>query len=262
MTGFFRIYQQIVIANISRTLAHRVDFLNSLVSSVMWGIFSVIAILSLTNQSGQVMGWTRVELVLLSFTYAVIVGTFHMLFSRNFTTAGTIIHYGELDRYLLKPVNSLFLLISSELNLAQLGRMVLSAIAGIWIIWQYSLPVTVWSVILFLLLISMGVLVLVTLHIFFIVLLLYQSSLSNIMEVGALLTSSARYPMDSLRLTPIYVSLLFLPMMAGVNIPTRALVGKASAEEVVLFCIGTIGMFLFSVWAWQRSLARYTGASG
>lgn len=262
MKQFVKFYRQLLIANVSRTLAHRVDFLNSIFSTILWGAFSILAIFVITAKSTQVAGWTKGEVILLALTYAIIVGFFHLFFSRNFPTAATLIHHGELDGLLLKPMNSLFLLIAGELNYAQIIRSVIT----VFLIWKtvlyYDLHVTFVSIILFCLLTIAGVAILVAIHILFTTLLLYHSYLSNIMEFGSLLVSASRYPMDSLRYVPIYASLVFLPVMAAVNIPTKALIGKASTQDMIIFSLGSGALLWFSLWIWKKSLSHYTGASG
>ena len=113
MKRFLKLYRQLLIANLGRTLAHRVDFWNSLFASLLWGGFSIAAIYTITSKSTIVAGWTKGEVVLLALTYAIIVGIFHTFFSRNFPTAATIIHRGELDGLLLKPGYGLILLSGS-----------------------------------------------------------------------------------------------------------------------------------------------------
>ncbi|MEP7166777.1 MAG: ABC-2 family transporter protein [Candidatus Woesebacteria bacterium] len=262
MKRFFRFYQQLCIANVGRTLANRMDFLHSVFSSLLWSGFSIVAIFAITQHSVQVAGWSQGEILLLALTYSIIVGWFHIFFSRNFPTAANVIHYGELDRLLIKPISSLLLLIGSEINFAATVRPILS-IGFIWfVIVHYHLPVTVFSVIAFFLLSFVGLAILVSIHIVFTTILLYHSNLSNIMDFGALMVSASRYPIDSLRYAPTIAVLLFLPVMAAVNIPTKVLIEKASTQDVFLF-VGTAVVFLsFSLWWWRHSLVRYTGASG
>jgi ABC-2 type transport system permease protein len=262
MNQFIRFYKQLFIANVGRTLANRTDFIHSAISGLLWGGFSIVVIFVITAQSSSVAGWSRGEIILLALTYAIIVGWFHIFFSRNFPTAATVIHYGELDRLLSKPMNSLFLLICSEINFAAMLRPVLT-VGLIWyaIVW-YQLQVTLVSVITFFLLSFVGLAVLVAIHIIFTTILLYHSNLSNIMDFGALMISSSRYPMDSLRYAPMVATVLFLPVMAAVNIPTKALIGKASALEIALFVGLAILSLTFSLWWWKHSLVKYTGASG
>ncbi len=261
MKRYLKFYRQLFIANIGRTLANRVDFINAVLSSLLWSGFSIVAIFAITQHSVSVAGWSKPEIILLALTYSIIVGWFHIFFSRNFPTAANVIHYGELDRLLIKPISSLLLLIGSEINFAAMVRPILT-VGLIWfVIVQYQLPVTVLSILAFFLLSFAGLAILVGIHIIFTTILLYHSNLSNIMDFGSLMVSASRYPMDTLSYAPRIAVLLFLPVMAAVNIPTKVLIGKASLLDVSIFVGFALILLSVSLWWWKRSLVSYTGAS-
>src|SRR3989344_7547774 len=109
MKRYFRIYKQLCIISLSELLAYRGNFLNSLISSLVWGAFSIVSILLLTAKTKSVFGWTREEIILLTCSYSMLIGIFHLVFSRNFEYFSRIMDLGQLDTFLLKPLDSQFL---------------------------------------------------------------------------------------------------------------------------------------------------------
>src|SRR3972149_8688112 len=84
MGKYVRIYRDLLRLNLSSLVAYRSNFVNSVVSSTAWGVFSLVSIVLLTYRVQSVFGWTREEILLLTGVYSVVIGVFHTLFSRNF----------------------------------------------------------------------------------------------------------------------------------------------------------------------------------
>jgi ABC-type uncharacterized transport system permease subunit len=56
-------------------MAYRANFINSVISSLGWGIFSVIFMLLLTNKTSSIYQWSRDEILLLTGFYNILGGT-------------------------------------------------------------------------------------------------------------------------------------------------------------------------------------------
>src|SRR5258708_17314533 len=127
MKRYLAIYHCLLTLNYHRALIHKADFYNGLFSSIIWGIFSILATYVLTSRSSSVFGWSRAELFVLIGVFNILVGSiFRMFFSRNFDRFAHVIQYGELDGLLLKPLNPQFALSFWYISYHSLVRLVLS----------------------------------------------------------------------------------------------------------------------------------------
>src|SRR6185312_3229309 len=99
------------------------NFINSTISSVGWGIISIISMYILTAKTSSIYGWNRNELLLLAGVYSVSIGIFHTIFSRNFDRFSKVIHLGDLDSILLKPIDSQFSLSFTLFNYMSITRL-------------------------------------------------------------------------------------------------------------------------------------------
>src|SRR3989344_7678647 len=128
MNHYLHIYKTLLKINLVALLTYRGNFVSSVFSSILWATFGLFLISLLTLRVPMVYGWNREELFMLMLGYNIIVGVFHSLFSRNFERFSQIIHYGELDTLLLKPIDSQFLLSFWLFNYASLSRIVIGIV--------------------------------------------------------------------------------------------------------------------------------------
>ncbi|MBP9700607.1 ABC-2 family transporter protein [Candidatus Woesebacteria bacterium] len=262
MKRIARIYRQLFKANWSKTLVYRMDFLNSVISGFLWGGFSIITITLLTSNVSQVAGWKSGEIQMLNAAYWVLAGVFHLFFTKNFSAAARMLHYGEIDSLALKPINTLFLLTTSEISYASTIRMSAGIIFLFWLADRQGITLSPDRWALFFLTGIAGIAILYAVHVFLISLLLWRSYLSNLVELGSLYMSTARNPVDLLRYVPTALSPIFFVALITVSIPTQFLLGKGTLLRGV-FLIATAGVLLFiSTRLWNYSLKKYTGASG
>lgn len=262
MKHYLTLYWRLVTLNVKHTLTYRGDFFSSVFSSMMWGIFSVLSVVLLSSKVPAVAGWDRGSMLLLATSYGIIVGIFHVIGTRNFRTMSMIIHKGELDGYLLKPVDSLWLLTSSSINLGNAVRFVASILFSAWLIHHFQMSVTILSVLGFILTTIVSVILLYSMFSLAGTLLIWYTNLSNIIEFVATTVGTARYPSDVLKSTSLPLRFFFLPFLLIVNIPVKILLGRTGWGEVALFVIATLILFVLSRLFWKFALRFYTSASG
>lgn len=262
MKRIISIYRQLFRANWERTLVYRMDFINHVISGILWGGFSILSITLLTANVSQVAGWTSGEIQMLNAAYWVLVGIFHVFFTKNFASAARVLHYGEIDSLALKPINTLFLLTTSEIAYASFVRLGAGLFFLHWLAQHQGLELTVSNWILFFALGIAGLMILYSVHVFLISLLLWRSYLSNLVELGSLYMSTSRNPVDLLRYVPSVISPIFFVALITISIPTQFLIGKGSLERGGLLVATAVVLLFLSTHCWKWSLKHYTGASG
>src|SRR5574341_269965 len=125
MKSYLGLYKTLLHLNAENLLASRANFTTNVISSVSWGLFSIFSIMLITGQANAIFGWRREEILLLTAIYSILIGVFHMLFSKNFERFSNLIYYGQLDGLLVKPVDSQFLVSFWLVNYTSIFRIVL-----------------------------------------------------------------------------------------------------------------------------------------
>lgn len=263
MIRYYKIYKKLLELNFLTLLAYRSNFINSMISSLGWGAFSFFSMYLLTLKVNSIYGWSRYELLLLAAVYNIVIGTFHIFFSRNFERFSTVIHYGLLDGILLKPVDSQFLLSFWLFNYTGVFRVLLGIGFTFYILQslikiQFTFVALVW----FLILMIVGIVTLYSVWFIISTIIIWHTRLSNLVALLYQLNNLTRYPHEFFKGVHVSVFLIVFPLTLVVAVPIRTFLFKSSVIEIgQLFFVSVILLFVSRVF-WRFALRFYTSASG
>lgn len=262
MRYYLKVYLAHIKINFSQLSAFRGNFINSVISSSAWGIFSVLSIIVLTSRADSVYGWTRQEIILLTGVYSLLLGVFHTLFTRNFEKFSEIIHYGKFDLMLTKPIDSQFLMTCQKIGFTSLSRVVIGIFVIVYIAGTYSLTVNIQTIVLFTFFMLLGLILLYTVWLLVLTITIKYTKLSNLPEFMFSLTSVGRYPQEILKEGFYSLFLLFFPLTLIVNIPVKLMVNKQIHNDLFITIATTLLLVYLSRIVWQYALRSYTSAGG
>lgn len=260
MKKYLRIYKTLLLLNLSTLIAYRANFVNSLISSLAWGSFSIISVLLLTAKNSTVYGWSKEELLILIGAYNIFVGIFHLLFSRNFDRFSTLIHYGQLDSILVKPLNSQFLLSLWFFNYTSLFRVLLGIFFTAYMLIQIHAVVSLTALIGFFIFGIFGILSLYSVWFIIVTITIWFTRLSNLIELLYSINGMTRFPQEMFRGLKIGFFFL-LPITLVITTPTKILLNKLSVVDLLLLFIFSLVLFYLSRKFWNFALRFYTSAS-
>jgi ABC-2 type transport system permease protein len=157
MKRYIRLYVALLQLNFHALLSYRANLVNSAIASIGWGIISIVSMYILTAKNSSIYGWNRNELLLLTGVYSVSIGIFHTIFSRNFDRFSRVIHDGDLDGMLLKPVDSQFSLSFTLFNFMSVTRLLIGLSFTIYILFLLHVQLTIMSLLGFIFFLLLGV---------------------------------------------------------------------------------------------------------
>ncbi len=247
--------------NLSRLLAYRGNFINSLISSIVWGVFSFIFIFLLTSKSSVMFGWKREELILLMGLYNIVIGgVFHMFFSRNFDKFALTIHFGQLDQILLKPIDSQFLLSSLNIGFTQISRIILGIGVAVYMINVLHLHVTIFHAVAFIALSVIGLILLYSIWFLVLTLTVWFTRLSNLVQLLYHLNDLTRFPPQMFSSIKNYIFFV-IPFTFVLVTPAKAILQNLTLIEVGELFVLSFLLFYLSRLFWKFALRYYTSAS-
>lgn len=263
MKRYFKIYLMLIRLNYNRALTHRADFFSGLFGSLAWSIFSVIAIYILSARASSVYGWSRQELFILIGVFNILVGgIFRTFFARNFNTFPQLMRYGELDGFLLKPMDTQFAISTQRISMYGGVRILLALIYTFFIIFNAHIAITFFSVISFLLLSVFGLIIMYAVWFLVLTLTVWLPDIYNLEEILYSTDSLSRYPPQILSAMKIFVFYIFFPFTLVVSTPTKALLHKLTTFDIMLLVGFACGLLFLSRRFWKFALRYYTSASG
>lgn len=261
MLRYFRVYKKLLLLNYSALFAYRVNFINSMISSVVWGGMSIGLMSILAYGSSSVYGWKYNELLLMIAVYNIIVGVFHTLFSRNFERFSAIVDNGELDSLLIKPLDAQYLVSFWFINYTSLFRIILGTIFSFYLIQQMHITITFMSILLFLTLMIFSITFLYAIWFTIITLTIWFTNLSNLVGFLYEVNGTTRFPAEMFKELG-GIALIFVPLAFAINTPTEIILQKYTSYEVLIVFMCAISLLLFCRWFWKFALRHYSSAGG
>ena len=261
MKRYLRVYIKLIYLNAAALIVYPANFYNSLLASLGWGFFSLYSVVLLTAQTKGAFGWSREEILLLNGVYGIIIGIFHTVFSRNFGRFSKVVHQGQLDSVLMKPIDSQYLLSFWEFSWVSISRVFMAL--GYVVIVSRSLAIQTKPVDVFLLLVVglCGILLLYSMWYMVITLTIWFTRLSNLVELMFNITGIARYPRSMFAQSAGFAFWFLFPLLLIINIPTKVYLRRIDLGEILLLISIAILFFLGSRVFWKFALRHYTSAS-
>ncbi len=258
MRQYLAVYKVLMKLNFSALTAYRANLLNNSLSAIAWGGFQIITILILTSKVPSIFGWSRVELIILTACFNIFIGIYHTLFSRNFERFSQIVHFGQLDPILVKPIDSQFLSTMWLVNFSGLLRLIIAIPVLVFVIYKYGIEINVLNILGFLSLLPFSLIILYSVWLLVITLTIWFTRLSNLVELLYSANAFSRFPkemFDNLKNIIIY---LVMPLTLVVSTPTKILLNKPFLGDLILLFILTFLLFIISRSFWKFALKYYS----
>lgn len=262
MKRYLLVYSLLLKLNLSSLLAYRANLINSAIATIGWGIVSIITMYLLTFRTSSVYGWSPQELILASGVYSILIGVFHMFFSRNFEQFSRTIHLGQLDSILLKPLDTQFTMSMWTFRFTNGFRILFGVIFVGFMMHITHLSLSFMQTILFIILFCSSLMLLYAIWFIVSTITVWFTNLSNVIDFLYTVSNLGRYPPEMIEHTKNIFIYIFLPLSLIATVPTKILLQKLSITEgLILFFCATI-LFYISRKFWQFALRFYTSASG
>lgn len=253
MYRYIKIYIKLLQLSLSSKNAFRMCTLNNFISGFVWATVTLLTTLLVTSKTRSLYGWHPNELLLLTGTYTLMWGVFNVLFSKNFNDIPHILDLGKLDIFLLKPINSQFLLSVNRINYMAFVRIIIGTI--ILYITSSKMHLMLNSELLgtYSMLLVCGVLIMYASWFIVSTLLIWHDRLSNLLSLMYNITSMANRPTEMYLKISTYI-IYMLPIVLIATIPTRYLLHKTTNNEIIMFILLTVIIVSVSIWFWKIAL--------
>lgn len=261
MKRYIRIYRQLIALNLSSLFTYRVNLVNDVMASIGWGCMSLLTVIILTARVQGAYGWTREELMLFNGIYGMVIGVFHMFISINMGRLSRVIHMGELDSILVKPIDSQFAVSLWQINFSTIFRILIATAFSVWVIQTLHIVVTPLAFLTFLFVSIASLMLLYSLWFIILTNLVWFSNLSNLVLFMYSFESMARFPKEMLFQLSGVLFITVFPLALVINTPARILIGKMSVTDSLLLLVLAGGFWLGARAYWKFALRHYTSAS-
>jgi ABC-2 type transport system permease protein len=251
---------------LSTELAFRANFIVKMSVEILWlAILLVFSRTLFAGNSQRIAGWTQPEYFFFVGCYFALEGLVETLFLENCGEFTELVRSGDLDLYLLRPIDEQFMISCRRLDWSTAPNVLMGAAVMGWAL--YDNPDWHWDSLRAL---AFVIVFVCTLGIAYSFLLVLTSSAvwlvrnQSLMEMWWLVTSLMRYPKEIYRGWAEPIAKFFtyvLPIMLVVNMPAQTMVKALDWRYVGLTVLATAAVLAASRWVFLRALRSYRSAS-
>jgi ABC-2 type transport system permease protein len=266
LSRYFRVYVALARYGLARELAFRGNFLLKLFVEVLWLAIVLAFYETIFTKTSVVATWTRTEYMFFVGCYFTLLALIEGLFLSNCSEFAELVRTGDLDFYLLKPIDEQFLVTCRDIDWSCAGNvgmgMVVMVAALLQLQWQFHAGLALAFAALFL----CGLAIAYSLLVLLMSVSVWMKRNQSLYELWWLFTSLARYPKEIFAgrfAGPLGRFFTWvIPVLVVVNVPAGVMIRKLEDPLLVAFTVPVAGIMLVgSRWFFRFALRRYRSAS-
>jgi ABC-2 type transport system permease protein len=251
---------------LARELAFRGNFLIKVLVEVLWLGILLVFYRTVFVYTRVVADWSEPEYLFFVGCFFALSGMIEALFLENCSAFGELVRTGDLDFYLLKPIDEQFLVTCRNIDWSTVPNVLMGAgIMGIALHqlgWVFD-PV---RLVTFLVMFGCGTAMAYSFLLFLTSASIWMVRNQSLYELWWLFTSLVRYPREIFTrswASPLGIFFTFvIPILLVVNVPARIMVKKVFDLRFMAFMLVTTVVLVYaSRRFFQYALRRYRSAS-
>jgi ABC-2 type transport system permease protein len=239
----------------------RWNFVIRVCTEIVWLGLYVVFVEVLFSHINILAGWTKYEMLLLFGTSHVVSQTFEGLFFVNCIELPESIRTGNMDFFLIKPINSQFLISTRFIDLGAITNIFIGFVLVGYSWMHLSYPLTIPNLLIYLILILNGMLIYYSIMFMLMTISFWTIRGEGMISVYFQSTNFARQPAEIYRgMLKLFLTFVF-PMLVIVNFPVKAILHSLSGWMVGYGLIAGLVLLYASHKFWSYAVKDYRSAS-
>lgn len=263
MKKYFKIYLQLVNFSIKQMIEYRANLLIRSSFVPIWGLAMFGVVWVMFNHTNTLGGWNFQEMVVLYLIAQIYFGVVYYSFFeggfRHLMISG--VRLGEFDFHLTKPVNTMFLAMFSRPEISSVITVLITIPILIWYLFYTQIQITFINALLALVATIFSFLIVLFICAAYTTLSFWTGQARQLVELVNKGAEFAQYPLDVFSAPVQMIFFSVLPTFFFGYIITAFLLGKGSAELMIISIVMTIVTYFVNNFAWKIGLKQYSSAS-
>jgi len=265
LVRYSRLYLGLCRYGLARELAFRGNFLIKLFVEVLW-LFILLAFYeTVFTKTATVASWSRSEYLFFVGCYFALAGLIEALFLHNCNEFADLVRTGDLDFYLLKPIDEQFLVTCREIDWSSAANVLMGMGVMASALYEMGWKFDLGRVAIFALLFLCGVMIAYSFLVALTSIAVWFKRNQSLYELWWLFTSLMRYPREifsgSLAEQLGWVFTYVLPILVVVSVPADALVRVFQPRLAAFMAAVAIASMFLTRKFFRAALQRYRSAS-
>ncbi|WP_407384421.1 ABC transporter permease [Ruminococcus sp.] len=261
MKRFFRLHRIFIAQYLKKLMEYKVDFLLGALGLLLTQIIQIAFLGIIFSQIPSLIGWSFEE-ILFIYGFSLIAKSLDHLFTDNLWMVGyRIIRKGEFDKYLTRPINTLYHVIAENFCVDAFGELLTCALLLGYAIPRLHLPFHWYTIPLLLIVVVFATLIYTSLKIMTAAISFWTKASGHITHMLYMTNDFSKYPVSIYHKAVQTIITYVIPFAFTAYYPASYFL----TGENPLFCIGgtviagTV-LFALALFVWSRGLRAYESA--
>jgi len=260
MKRHLTIYKYFVSQHLKRLMEYRVDFLIGILSFVFIQISGLLFLYLIFQHINAINGWTYEELILIYAMFQIPRGIDHLITDNIWLIPRYIIR-GEFDKYLLKPLNVLYSIISERFQIEAFGELIVGIGLLIYIVPSLSISFALYDIIVIPVLILSGAVIYTSIKLFTATLAFWIKNSNSIMVIFYDIADFTKQPLSIYPKAFQFVLRNVIPFAFTSYFPSAYLLGLYDPLTITIQAVGVALISMFIAYRfWKFGLKTYESA--
>lgn len=261
MRRYFRLHRIFIAQYLKRLMEYKVDFLLGAVGMLFAQAIQVLFIGIIFSQIPKLQGWTFEEILFIYGFSLIPKFTDHLFFDNLWMVGYRIVRKGEFDKYLTRPINSLYHVIVENFCVDAFGEALTCILLLAYALPKLHIPFYWYTIPLFLVVVVFATMIYTSLKIMTAAISFWTKASGHITHMLYMTNEFSKYPVSIYNKAVQSIITYVIPFAFTAYYPASYfLTGKDP-----LFCIGgtvIAGTVLFAIalFVWGRGIKAYESA--
>ncbi|MGN0462396.1 MAG: ABC transporter permease [Ruminococcus sp.] len=261
MKRAFRLHRIFIAQYLKKLMEYKVDFIVGAVGFLLSQALEILFIGIIFSQIPDLAGWTFDEILFIYGFSLIPKAIDHMFFDNLWMVGYHIVRKGEFDKYLTRPINSLFYVTVEKFQIDAFGELIMGIILITYSLIQIGADIVWYRVLVLLLLVPFAVLIYTAIKIITSAISFWTKQSGHITHMFYMSSDFSKYPVTIYNNFIKVVITFIIPFAFTAYYPASYFL----RGENGLFCVlGTILisslLFVVSILVWNRGIKKYESA--
>lgn len=256
-----RMHRIFVVQELKRMVEYKANFVVGIIGFLLGQITNILFIWIIFAQIPNLKGWTINQIVFIYGFSLIPKGIDHLLFDNLWAVGHFIVRRGEFDKYLTRPVNTLFHVMVEKLQVDALGELI-TGIALICVtVFHVGIEWSLTKVLLIILVIPFATLIYTGIKIATAALAFWIKRSGNVTYMFYMVNDFAKYPVTIYNNTVRGIITYIIPFAFTAFYPAKyILTGQNPMYNVGMTVVMSVILMAIGICVWNRGIRAYESA--
>lgn len=261
MKRIFRLHRIFIAQHMKNLMEYKVDFLTGAISFLIGQVVQIAFLGIIFSQIPHLAGFEFDEILFIYGFSLIPKGIDHLFFDNLWSVGYFIVRKGDFDKYLTRPINSLFYVIAEKFCVDAFGELFIGIVLVVYSVISLGLTISWYMVPMFIIAVIFATLIYTSIKIATSAIAFWTKASGHITHMFYMTNDFSKYP------TTIYNKFVrtFITYVIPFAFTAYYPASYFLTGENPLFCIGgtvivSVVLLFVSVWIWNKGIKAYESA--